>query len=152
MERSQRGETSSDNSGVYESRLLIGVTTREEFLALLRERHGDEVADRWERSRALHERPRPLSPGERLILQETAAPALRDMVATGAIMLDVREEAHADQGPEVLCAWVSSSLGSSAMGLSIHVASPCPQRVAELAGQLQEFELEELCAAGRSAT
>jgi len=38
------------------------------------------------------------------------------------------------------------------MGIWIPLSSPAAERVAELAGQLQEWEVEELCAAGRPAT
>lgn len=152
MEPGQRGDRPADDSGGFQSGVFYGASGRAEIAARLRERHGDEVTARRERSLALQAHPRPLTADERLIVREAAAPVLRDMAATGPIVLDVREEAHADNGSDVVCAWVRSSLGNAAMGISIYLASPVTKRVAELAEQLQEFELEELCAAGRSAT
>lgn len=146
------GEGPGDDCYACQSVLFTGNGGRAEFLARLRERFGDEVAERWERSLALSRQPRPLTADERLVVQETAAPVLRDLAATQAIMLDIQEEAHQDQGPSVVCAWVRSSNGKTGTGISISLAVPPAQQVAELAEQLQELELEELSAAGRSAT
>jgi hypothetical protein len=73
------------------------------------------------------------------------------MAASGAIVLDIREEAREDRGAAV-CAWVTRADGVSGMGIWVQRDGSPAERVAALAEQLQEFEVEELCAAGRSAT
>lgn len=153
MERPERtGEGPGDDSCAYQSVVSTSGGGRAEFVEMVRERHGDEVADQWEHSLALGDQPRPLTADERLVVQETAAPVLRDLAATRVIVLDVQEEAHSDQGPGVVCAWVRGTDGKTGTGISILLAIPAAQRVAELAEQLQELELEELSAAGRPAT
>lgn len=120
--------------------------------AALRQMFGDEAVERMQRDLALSEHPRPLTDDEREVLREAAAPVLRDIAASGAIGLDVREEAHADRGHETVCAWVSGADGITGMGIWVLLGSSAAERIVELAEQLQEWEIEELSAAGRPAT
>lgn len=121
-------------------------------LADLRGVFGDEVVERFQRDMALGEHPRPLAEHEREVLREAAAPVLRDIVASGAIGLDLREEARADRGDEIVCAWASTSDGVTGVDIWVSLGSSAAERVAELAEQLQEWEVEALWAVGRSAT
>ena len=61
MEPGQRGDTSANDSEVIHSGVFYGAPGRAEIVARLRERHGDEVTARWERSLALQAHPRPLT-------------------------------------------------------------------------------------------
>ena len=131
---------------------MVGSAEEAAHLAALRRRFGDEMVDRMLRGRELLGHPRPLTEDERAVLRPAAAPVLRDMAASGAIVLDIREEAREDRGTEAVCAWVSRADGISGMGIWVYVAASAGERVAALAEQLQEFEIEELCYAGRSAT
>jgi hypothetical protein len=79
-------------------------------------------------------------------------PILRDMRNSGAIVPDVREEAHDDLGPEYVHAWIELPGSTGAQGIRVQVSLPPPERLADLADQLQEWEIEELAAAGRAAT
>jgi hypothetical protein len=147
------GDGSGPQSSAYGSFFhLVGSPEEATHLAALRERFGDEMVDGMQRVRALHEHPRPLTEHDRAVLQEAAAPVLRDMAASGAIVLDIREEAHDDRGAEAVCAWVRGFDGLRGMGISVRLAGSPAERVAELADQLQEFEVEDLWLAGRSAT
>ncbi len=131
---------------------LVGSPEEATHLAALRERLGDEMVDGMQRARELHEHPRPLTEHEREVLQAAAAPVLRDMAASGVIVLDIQEQAHADRGAEAVCAWVRGLDGLRGMSISIRLAGLAAERVAELADQLQEFEIDELWLAGRSAS
>jgi hypothetical protein len=130
---------------------VAGSAEEAAHLAVLREKFGDDMVDQLLRGRELHEHPRPLTEDERAVLRQAAAPVLRDMAASGAIVLDIREEAREDRGAAV-CAWVTRADGVSGMGIWVQRDGSPAERVAALAEQLQEFEVEELCAAGRSAT
>ncbi len=121
-------------------------------LAALRAALGDEAVEAMQRSLAASRNPRPLTDGERTILCENVAPVLRDLGASGAIIPDIQRDAHDDQGAEVVCAWIRGPDGISGMGISVRPADSAAERVVELAEQLQEWEIEELWSAGRSAT
>ncbi|HEY6295625.1 MAG TPA: hypothetical protein VIX15_08175 [Streptosporangiaceae bacterium] len=125
---------------------------KEEHLAALRGVFGDEVLETMRRNMALHEHPRPLTDREREVLREAAAPVLRDIAASGAIGLLLREEARADRGDEIVCAWASGAGDITGVDIWVALGSSAAERVAELAEQLQEWEVEALWAAGRSAT
>lgn len=101
------------------------------------------------RSQALHRQPRSLTDSERVVLRETAAPVLRDLDASGVIVPEIREEAHEDRGAEAVCAWIQGPGGTSRTGISVWLASPPEERVAEMAEQLQEWEVGGLYEAGR---
>jgi hypothetical protein len=130
---------------------LAGSPGEAAYFAALREQHGDELADRLQRLRARGGQPRPLTGDERVRLRESLAPVLHDAEASGAILPAIQEEAYADVGDESVSvmAWGS---GGSGMGLFIPTERLAGERVARLAEQVQEWEVEELAAAGRSAT
>lgn len=149
-----------DDAGVYQSFLSVrfdqgGGQDEDEAarLAELRRRLGDETVGRLPRSREVARRPRPLTDGERSVLDAALAPVLRDLRAAGAIVPEVRHEALEDRGPHYVCAIIGpagQSLGSQ--GVWVAVGSPAAERVAWLAEQVQEWEVEALAAAGRPAT
>jgi hypothetical protein len=130
---------------------MAGSAEKAAHFAQLREMFGDEAVESIQRNMALQKHPRPLTDHEREVLRETSAPVLRDMAASGAIVADIREEAHADRGDETVCAWVSGADGITGVGIWVSLEGSAAERVAELAGQLQEWEIDELWAAGRSA-
>jgi hypothetical protein len=111
---------------------------REELQAPLREMAGEEEFGRIQRSRELRDHPRPLVDVESSVLQETAAPLLRDLAATGMSLPDIREEAHEDRGTEAVCAWIQGS-GRTGEGLCIWLDSSPARRVEQLAGQFQSW-------------
>jgi len=79
------------------------------------------------------------------------------MRSSGAIVPDVLEQAHDDLGPDYVYAWIQppGSTGSQVIGpqsIHVQVTLPLPERLADLADQLQDWEVEELAARGRSAT
>jgi hypothetical protein len=123
--------------------------------AAMRERLGDEAVDRIQRSRDLWRHPRPLTESEREVILKAMAPVLRDLEVSGAIVPDVRYEAHADEGRdgrEGVHAWIK---GDDTSGWNVWTpteeSSPAEQ-VWWLAQQVQEWEIEELWHEGRSTT
>lgn len=142
----------NDGSEAFVSAFFLAGSPEEaRHLAALRERFGDEMVDRLQRSRELMRHPRPLADSERGVIREAFAPVLRDLRATGAIVPDVREEARDDRAGEAVSAWVTSGDGGG-MGVWVSLAGSPAERVAQLAEQVQEWEVEQLCWAGRSAT
>lgn len=94
---------------------------------------------------------RPLTESERTRLRETLAPVLRDIQASGAIRPIIREETRdsvTDDFVSVMV-WHADRTG---MGVFVPAEDTAAQRVVRLAEQVQEWEIEELAAAGRSAT
>jgi hypothetical protein len=146
-----QGGDSSTSSAAYSSFLFIDGTVEGDDFATFRERFGDEVADRMEQLRDLHGRSRPLTEEERAAVRETMAPVLRDIEASGAILPSIQEEAYEDVGDVSFRVWVWGSDGTG-MGLVMPTARLVAERVVRLAEQLQEWEIEELAAVGRSAT
>jgi DNA-binding MarR family transcriptional regulator len=55
---------------------------------------------------------------------------------SGAIVPDVREEAHDDLGPEYVHAWIELPESIGAQGIRVQVSLPPPERLADLADQL----------------
>lgn len=96
--------------------------------------------------------PRPLTATARSQLQGNLAPILRDITATGAILPEVQEEAHEDLGADVVSAWVQGPDGIFGSGIRVDMHVAPEERLADIAEQLQEWEMEELAAAGRPAT
>jgi hypothetical protein len=142
----------NDGSEAFVSAFLLAGSPEEAtHLAALRERFGDEMVDRLQRNRELMRHPRPLADSERGVIREALAPVLRDLQATGAIVPEVREEARDDRAGEAVAAWVASDDGGG-MGVWVSLTGSPAERVAQLAEQLQEWEVEQLCWAGRSAT
>ena len=121
----EHGDGSDPQSPAYGSSFFLAGSAEEAaHFAALRERFGDEVVEGILRDRALHEHPRPLTENEREVLRQAAGPVLRDMAATGAVMPDIREEAHEDRGDEVVSAWV----GGRTASLVWVSGSRCPVR------------------------
>jgi hypothetical protein len=119
-----------------------------QYHADLRARVGDEVFERMQRSQELGENPRPLSSREKAVLREAVAPVLRDLEATGQTRPDIREEAHEDGGPDVVCAWIRHP-ADGGEGISVELSCGQALRLYFLAGQLQSWKNDELIDAGR---
>jgi hypothetical protein len=97
-------------------------------------------------------RPRPLTDAERSVVDAALAPVLLDLRAADVIVPEVRYEAW-DRGPGYVCACIAPAgrtVGS--LGVWVELAASGSEQVAQLAEQVQEWEVEELCATGRSAT
>jgi len=80
-----------------------------------------------------------------------------DRRSSGAIVPRVVEEAHDDPGPDGVSAWIRLPGGDGfhdvgSRGIQVQVSLPPAERLAGLADQLQDWEVEELAAAGRPAT
>jgi hypothetical protein len=123
-----------------------------DMIARIEREVGPEAAEATRRSLRLARHPRALSDAERAEIRANLEPILRDMRSSGAIVPDVREEAHDDLGPEYVHAWIELPESTGAQGIRVQVSLPPPERLADLADQLQEWEIEELAAAGRAAT
>jgi hypothetical protein len=125
---------------------------QEDLIAAIGRSVGPEAAEAARRSLQLSRNPRPLTDAERAELRATLEPVLRDLRSSGAIMPDIIEEAHDDRGPDCVSAWIQTPGGAGSRGIGVLVNLPAPERLADLADQLQEWEVEELAAAGRPAT
>ena len=104
-----------------------------------------------QRNRALRGQPRPLTGSERTRLREAMAPVLRDIRASGAIPPIIWEETHDGAGDEFVSVMLWGSDGTG-MGVFIPAEPTAAEQVARLAEQVQEWEIEELASASRSAT
>jgi hypothetical protein len=93
---------------------------------------------------------RPFTDGERAVLREVMAPVVWDMVASGAVMPAIQEEAFPEDD-ETFCVWLWGSDGTG-MGVWIYLAQSDAEQVARVAEHVQDWEIEELAAVGRSAT
>ena len=146
------GEDSDSSRPVSGGGFWTSSAEMDAHLSALRGVFGDEVVERIQRDMALSEHPRPLTDHEREAIRGAAGPVLRDIAASGAIGLDLREEARADRGDGIVCAWASAADGITGVDIWVALESSVAERVAELAEQLQEWEVEELPAVGRSAS
>lgn len=97
-------------------------------------------------------RNRSLTEEESAQVRAAVAWLLHDIRVTGAITPDIRMDAHEDLGPDVVSAWVQNHGGTNGMGIRVRLSSPPAEQSAEVAEQLQEWEIEELASAGRPAT
>jgi hypothetical protein len=95
---------------------------------------------------------RSLADHESAQLQAVLGPVLRDVRATGGIMPDIREEAHEDLDGGVVSAWLANGASAGGRGIRVLTGLSPAEQLAGMAAQVQEWELEELAAAGRSAT
>jgi hypothetical protein len=95
---------------------------------------------------------RPLAADESARLHSVLDPVLHDVRVSGAIVPDVRDEAHEDLGGGVVSAWLGNRAGTGGMGIRVLVGLPLAEQVAGLAEQVQEWEVEELAAVGLPAT
>jgi hypothetical protein len=144
------------SSGPFQSGMLIfrdGVPDPAQVEAL-RARLGDGVVDRMLRTHERSRLRRPLTDEERAVFDAALAPVLADLRAAGAIVPGVRYESWEGRGPDAVCAWITPPGGESAgsNGVSVARSGPVGWRIAELADQVQEWEVEALAAAGRPAT
>jgi hypothetical protein len=103
------------------------------------------------RARELGRYPRPLTDDERSVIDTAIAPVLHDLRAADAILPQIDYEAR-DRGTDDVCARIRSVDRTSGQRVWAVPASSAAERVVQLADQVQEWEVEELCAAGRSAT
>jgi len=124
-------------------------------LAEMWARLGDDAVDRLQSARKRARHPQPLTESERLVIARAIAPVLHDLEASGAIVPDVRYEAHADEGHdgrEGVHAWIK---GDDTSGWDVWTPteeSSLAEQVWWLAQQVQEWEIEELWHEGRSTT
>jgi hypothetical protein len=137
-------ETGSQGGGFFDD--------DEEWIAAIEREIGPEAAEVTRRSLELAREPRALTDAERAELRASLEPVLRDMRASGAIVPDVREEAHDDLGPDYVYAWIRHPESVGSQSIHVQVSLPPAERIADLADQVQEWEVEELAAAGRPAT
>lgn len=152
MDYAGPGDEPQSGSSAYQSFLFVAGSAEETaYIAALRESLGEEMADRIQRARARRDHLRLLTDSERTRLRESMAPVLRDIVASGAIRPVIQEETYDGVDDEWVSVMVWGSDGTG-MGVLIPTEPTTADRVASLAGQLQEWEIEELAAAGRSAT
>lgn len=132
--------------------LVTGSAEEAAYFAALRDRFGDERADLVQRARALRGHPRPLTGNERARLLESMAPVVRDIEACDALLPVIQDEAYEDVDDD----FVSVTLwGADGTGMGIFIPAEgmtAAERVTRLAEQFQEWEIEELAAAGRPAT
>jgi hypothetical protein len=122
-----------------------------------RARLGDEVVDRLIRDRQLLLGLRRLSEEERAELDAVMDLVLADVRAGGVIVPEVRYEAWEERPDQVYALIVPPGLSPEnrdAGGTGVWVArsGPAGERLAGLAGQVEEWEVEALAAAGRPAT
>ncbi len=138
----QNVEISSTGDGFFH--------TEDELLSAIESELGPEAAQtvRRSRERSLHRRE--LTDAERTELRTALEPVLHDLRTSGAIVPDVREQAW-DDDPDFVCVWIELP-GSGGLGIRLQLDLSAAERVADLADQVQDWELEELAAAGRPAT
>ena len=139
----------------YGAFFIEGSPEEAAHFAALRERVGDERVDHIQRSRELMRNPRPLTDSESEVMRNAIAPLLRDLEDSGAIVPEVRYEAHGDggrDGREGAHAWITAD-GIRGMGVWTPTEETSfAEQVWWLADQLQEWEVEERWRVGRSAT
>jgi hypothetical protein len=125
---------------------------QEDMLAAVANEVGAEAAEAARRSTELGRNPRPLTDAARSQLHNNLAPVLNDIRASGAIVPEIREEEQKDLGHDMVGAWLQGPDGVTGMSLRVNMALPTVDRLVDIADQFQEWEVEELAAAGRSAT
>jgi hypothetical protein len=148
-----------DHPGPPESHARVGRALSPEeaaHYAALRKRVRDEMADRMQRTRELMRHPRPLTDSEREVMRNAIKPVLRDLEVSGAIVPEVRYEAHdveGRDGREGVHAWITLADGTAGRDVWIPTEEASfAGQVWWLADQLKEWEIDELWRACRSAT
>jgi hypothetical protein len=121
-------------------------------LEKLRPRFGDRRVDLLLRARELAVNPRPLTSQERAEFDRSMAPVLADLRAAGAIVPEVRYEAWEDHAGYVFAFIGPPGQTAGTQGVKVERAGWAGLRLAGLAEQVQEWEVEALAAAGRPAT
>ena len=107
----------------------------------MRETLGEEGFARWQRSRDLHQNPRPLTDTERAVLRRATAPLLADLAASRLPAPGIREEAH-EEREESVCGWIQDPDGTGTGIWVLLDASPAEQ-VAQLAEQFQDWATDQ---------
>jgi len=146
-----QGGDSSSSSAAWGGLFFDDGTVEGDDFADLRLRFGDEIADRMQHFHDLHGRSRSLTENESAVFRESVGPVLRDIEASGAILPRIKEETYEGVGDEFASVWVWGSDGTG-MGLVMPSERLAAERSVRMAEQVQEWEIEELAAAGRSAT
>lgn len=141
------GEPSSARKSLF---FTAGSPEEAAYLAALRATVDDDFVGRQRRFREFRGRSRPFADGERAVLREVMAPVVRDVVTSGAVLPVIPDEAYPEDD-ETFCVWLLGYDGTG-MGVWIYVARLGAEEVARVAEQVQEWEIEELAAVGRSAT
>jgi hypothetical protein len=138
-------------SSAYRSFLFTAGSPQEAaYLAALRARFGNDFAGRHRRLGELYGRPRPFTDGEGVVLREVMAPVVWDILTSGAVLPVIQDEAYPEDD-ETFCVWLWGSDGTG-LGVWIYEARLGAEQVAWVAEQVQDWEIEELAAVGRSAT
>lgn len=104
----------------------------EELIAAIEREVGPEAAEATRRSLRLASNSRALTDAERAELRANLEPVLQDMRSSGAIVPDIREEAHDDLGPDCVCAWIHSPGGVGSQGIRVQVSLFAPERLRRL--------------------
>lgn len=121
------------------------------YLTAMRASIDDDFLGRQGRSREHHGNPRPFTESERVALRDIMAPVLRDIMASGAVLPIIQEEAYPDVEVGTFCIFLWGA-GGTGIGVWIYMARLGVEQVARVAEDVQEWEIEELAAVGRSAT
>lgn len=99
---------------------------------------GAELPEHLRRARELFRHPRPLDDDERRLVREAARPVLRDLTVVGLAPV-IEEESRTDRGPQTVTAWVPGPVRLSGQELRVWRAASLPERVVQVAEQLQEW-------------
>lgn len=83
-------------------------------------------------------------------LSEALTPVLRDLEHSGALLPDIRDEDWADSAERVSAMLYAPD--GSGQGVSAIPGESLPARIASVADQVQEWAVEALWLAGRTAT
>lgn len=78
---------------------------------------------------------------------DAMAPSFHDLVRTCPVPASIVDEPWSDFGPSIMM----YSPGGSGIGLWVDLSLPAPDRVVQVAEQVQDWAVEELWGAGRPA-
>ena len=134
-------EISSNGGGFFDN--------ADELLNAIESELGPEAAEALRLSREVRLHPRELTDSESREFRTALDPVLHDLRMSGAIVPDVREQPW-DDDPDLVFGWIESA--SSGLGIRIQLDLSAAERLADVADQVQEWEVEELAAEGRPAT
>jgi hypothetical protein len=124
-------------------------TSEDELFTAVLRALGPQAAGRARDAYRLRGQGRDLTASERDELHAVLDPVLADIRAAGAILPVIEEHAWADD--EAISVYLWSQDGYYA-GVQVLRDQPPAERLAWLADQVQDWEVEELAAAGRPAT
>ena len=80
-------------------------------------------------------------------MREAAAPALRDLAASGMSLPDIRDETHEDRESEAVCARIQGP-GRTGEGICVSLDCSPAEQVVQLAEQFQNWAADQLHDAG----